>query len=68
MHEDGSLSVNICLHDHGCGTVTVIKNIIAEVLSLAPGRILINEGDTDYNLYDYGCYSSLYRLCFRKGG
>ena len=58
MHEDGSLSVNICLHDHGCGTVTVFKSIIAEVLSLSPDKITINEGDTDYNPYDFGCYSS----------
>ncbi|MCL2163811.1 MAG: xanthine dehydrogenase family protein molybdopterin-binding subunit [Oscillospiraceae bacterium] len=58
VQEDGSVSVNLCLHDHGCGSVTTIRKIISEVLDLSPDRIQLGEGDTDKNFYDFGCYSS----------
>lgn len=58
LQEDGSLVVDLSVHDHGCGTVTALKNIIAETLSLSADLIEIPEGDTDNQLYDYGCYGS----------
>lgn len=58
LNEDGSVSANICLHDHGCGSITAFKKIIAEVLQIPEDKIFINRPDTDYNLYDYGCYGS----------
>ncbi len=58
LNEDGSILANICLHDHGCGSITASKKMIAEVLQIDEEMIYIHRPDTDYNFYDYGCYGS----------
>ncbi len=58
LQGDGSLIVDLCVHDHGCGTITALRNIIAETMDLDPSMISLKEGDTDAQLYDYGCYGS----------
>lgn len=58
MEEDGTVSVNVNVHDHGCGSRIAFKKIIGEVLSLDPSRIAVPEGDTLYNAIDNGCYTS----------
>ncbi|MGL5904249.1 MAG: xanthine dehydrogenase family protein molybdopterin-binding subunit [Cetobacterium sp.] len=58
MTDHGKIIANITLHDHGCGTITAFKMIIAEVLTLNINDIIIGEGDTGKTPYDLGCYSS----------
>ncbi|MBP5749368.1 MAG: xanthine dehydrogenase family protein molybdopterin-binding subunit, partial [Firmicutes bacterium] len=58
MEEDGSVSVNCNIHDHGCGSVLAFQKIVGEVLSMDPARVAIPEGDTLYNAIDNGCYTS----------
>lgn len=58
LQEDGSLIVNVCVHDHGCGTVMAMKKIASEVTEIPLDRITLNEADSQVNLYDYGCYAS----------
>ncbi|MGI5825286.1 MAG: xanthine dehydrogenase family protein molybdopterin-binding subunit [Bacillota bacterium] len=58
LNEDGSILGNICLHDHGCGTITAFRKIIAEILLVDEEAVFLHRPDTDYNFYDYGCYGS----------
>lgn len=58
MHEDGSLTLNATLHDLGCGTLTSIAQIVAEVLNIDPGKIKVLEGDTERSPYDLGSRAS----------
>jgi len=58
MNEDGSFSLEASLHDPGCGLVTVMKLIVAEVLSVEPRVISAGEADTDVTPYDYGTFGS----------
>ncbi len=58
LQDDGSLTVNIAIHDHGCGTVMAMKKIAAEVMEIPLDHVELQEADTEYNLYDYGCYGS----------
>lgn len=58
MNEDGSCLINTGLHELGCGTITSIKQIAAEVLELDPSYITIIEADTENGPYDFGSYGS----------
>lgn len=58
MNEDGTVRLKITAHDHGCGTVTMLKMIAAEVLDMDINDIALTEGDTDNSPLDIGCYSS----------
>jgi len=58
MNEDGSFIINTGLHDVGCGTMTLIKQIVAEVLDIKLSLITVLEADTDYGTYDFGTYGS----------
>lgn len=58
IQDDGSLLVNVAIHDHGCGTVMAMKKIAAEVIDMDIEQIELKEADTDVSLYDYGCYGS----------
>ncbi len=58
LQEDGSLIVNVGIHDHGCGSVMAMKKIAAEVMELDIDAVEVNEADTLINMYDYGCYAS----------
>lgn len=65
LAETGSVSLNITLHDHGCGTVTAFMMIAAEELDIPMERIKLGEGDTLYTPLDVGCFSS--RTTFVQG-
>lgn len=58
LTESGTVQCNMTLHDHGCGTVTVMKIIAAEALGIDPELVKIGEGDTDVTPMDIGCFSS----------
>ena len=58
MNADGTVQAFFTLHDHGCGTVTVIRLILAEVLSLPEDRIRVTEATTAYTPVDFGCFAS----------
>ena len=58
VNEDGSLHINMTLHDHGCGSVTAFKMIAAESLGIDMSCILLGEGDTAVTPFDMGCFSS----------
>ena len=58
MEEDGSVSVNCCVHDHGCGSVAAMQKMTAEILSIDPALVAVPEADTSVNPLDNGCYSS----------
>lgn len=58
LSESGTVKCNVTLHDHGCGTVMVMKIIAAEALDMDPEMIKIGEGDTDKTPMDIGCFSS----------
>lgn len=58
MTESGSVIVGITLHDHGCGTVTAFKMMVAEAMELSMDEVNVREGDTAYTPFDVGCYAS----------
>jgi len=58
MNEDGTFELNASLHDPGCGVVTTMKIIAAEVLGVHPDRIAAGEADTATTPFDYGTYGS----------
>ena len=58
MNEDGTFELNASLHDVGCGIVTTMKVIVAEVLGVHPDRIAAGEADTATTPFDYGTYGS----------
>jgi len=58
MLEDGSLTLHACLHDLGQGVETMMKQIVAEVMSAPPETITIPAADTDTSPYDIGCQAS----------
>ncbi len=58
MNEDGSFILNTGLHELGCGTITSITQIAAEVLDVNPSKITVLEADTEYGPYDFGSYGS----------
>jgi len=58
MNEDGSFILNTGLHDLGCGTITSIRQIAAEVLDIDASYITVMEADTEYGPYDFGSYGS----------
>jgi CO/xanthine dehydrogenase Mo-binding subunit len=58
MNEDGTFELGASLHEVGCGIVTVMKVIIAEVLGVSPDRIAAGEADTSTTPFDYGTFGS----------
>ncbi len=58
LSESGSVSCNITLHDHGCGTVTAFSMIVAEAMGLELKDVHMGEGDTHITPFDVGCFSS----------
>lgn len=56
--EDGTLLVNAGLHELGNGTLTIVAQIVGEVLGLDPSRIVVTEGDTQTAPFDVGCVAS----------
>lgn len=58
MNEDGSFLLNTGVHDQGCGTLTSLAVIVADVLEVPVSRIRALETDTHTSPYDMGTYSS----------
>lgn len=58
LNEDGTAQLKVTAHDHGCGTVTMLRMIAAEVLDMPVDDIYLTEGDTASTPVDVGCYSS----------
>ena len=58
MNADGSVHASVTLHDHGCGTVTAVQMIIAEILGMDTSLVTVFEGDTAHTPVDFGCFSS----------
>lgn len=58
LNTDGSLQAIASLHDHGCGTVTMLRMVLAEVLAVKEESIFLNEADTAVSPIDFGCFSS----------
>lgn len=52
MTNDGAVILNAHLHDLGCGTVTTMQQIIAEVLDIETERVKLIEADTMLNPFD----------------
>ncbi len=58
MNEDGTFELGASLHDPGCGIVTVMKVIVAEVLGVSPDLVAAGEADTSSTPFDYGTFGS----------
>jgi xanthine dehydrogenase molybdenum-binding subunit len=58
MNEDGTFELNASLHDPGCGVVTTMRVIVAEVLGVHPDLVAAGEADTAITPFDYGTYGS----------
>ncbi len=58
MEEDGSVFVNACLHELGHGVVTIIRQIVAEVMDLDFEQVTASEADTLFTPFDTGCQAS----------
>ena len=58
MNEDGTFELGASLHEVGCGIVTVMKVIIAEVLGVNPDLVAAGEADTSSTPFDYGTFGS----------
>lgn len=58
MNEDGSVCLQTSVHDVGCGTIRSMQIIAAEILSVAPDKICVTEGNTKYTQFDLGTYGS----------
>ncbi len=58
MCEDGSVQVEVSIHDHGCGTGMAFQMIVAEALELPIQQIRLKEADTAHTPFDFGCYAS----------
>ena len=67
LNEDGSVIVNVAIHDHGCGTVLAMKKIAADTLQIDLEKIQLDEADTERCLYDYGCFASRTTYCIGQG-
>ncbi len=58
MNEDGTFELGASLHEVGCGIVTVMKVIVAEVLGVSPDQVAAGEADTSSTPFDYGTFGS----------
>jgi CO/xanthine dehydrogenase Mo-binding subunit len=58
MNEDGTFELGASLHEVGCGIITVMKVIVAEVLGVSPDSIAAGEADTSTTPFDYGTFGS----------
>jgi CO/xanthine dehydrogenase Mo-binding subunit len=58
MNEDGTFELGASLHEVGCGIVTVMKVIVAEVLGVSPDLVAAGEADTSSTPFDYGTFGS----------
>lgn len=67
LTEDGEVILKSGIHDLGCGTVTTMKQIVAEILDIPPYKVMATEGDTLLSPFDSaGTQAS--RVTFVCGG
>ncbi len=57
-NEDGSFHLLIGATDLGTGSDTILAQMAAEVLSVAPKEIIVYSSDTDRTPFDVGAYAS----------
>jgi CO/xanthine dehydrogenase Mo-binding subunit len=55
---DGAVNLSCAVHDLGCGSNTVLAQIVAEVLDVPPASVVISAADTDVCGYDLGTRAS----------
>lgn len=58
LHEDGTILLRTGLTDHGAGTYTLIKQIVAETLQMPMEQVVLTHSDTDSCPYDMGAGAS----------
>lgn len=58
MNDDGSFILLAGATDLGTGSDTVLAQIAAEVLTVAPDQIVVHSSDTDFTPFDVGAYAS----------
>ena len=58
MNEDGSFNLLVGVPDIGTGSDTIMAQIAAEVLDVAPEKIIVLSSDTDVTPFDSGAYAS----------
>jgi len=58
LRADGRIELTCALHDLGCGSNTVLAQIIAETLTVLPTDIVFAETDSDTCPYDLGTRAS----------
>lgn len=58
LHEDGTVLLRTGVTDHGAGTYTLIKQIVAETLQMPMEQVAITHSDTDSCPYDMGSGAS----------
>ncbi|MDR1574699.1 MAG: molybdopterin-dependent oxidoreductase [Treponema sp.] len=58
LMEDGSAVLRAGVHEMGAAATSAMAQIVAEVTGIAPGRITVSEGDTQFGGYDIGCQAS----------
>lgn len=52
LHHDGTVDVQVGIHDQGCGTVMTMQQIAAEALCMDVYKIKVHEADTFMTPYD----------------
>lgn len=64
---DNAVILKAAIHDQGCGTVTTMQQIVAEVLDIQPDKVIVPQADTGLSPYDSaGTQAS--RVTFVCGG
>lgn len=58
LHEDGTVLLRTGMTDHGAGTYTLLKQIVAETLQMPMDQVAITHSDTDSCPYDMGSGAS----------
>jgi xanthine dehydrogenase molybdenum-binding subunit len=58
LMEDGSAVLRAGVHEMGAAATSAMAQIAAEVTGIAPERITVSEGDTQFGGYDIGCQAS----------
>jgi len=63
---DGGLELRVGVHSHGQGLETTLAQVAGEILGIAPERVSLVHGDTEYTPYSTGTWGS--RAMVMAGG
>ena len=58
INEDGSFNLQVGATDIGTGSDTIFAQIVAEVLTIEPQKVIVYSSDTDFTPFDKGAYAS----------